>query len=69
MNNHVLPQQDFFIYVPTLKEHNSGVDYLQDTSVVPATQTRPEAFPIGYESWVQIPFSDALVVYACLSEA
>ena len=69
MNNHVLPQQDFFIYVPTLKEHNSCSNYLQDTSVVPATQTCAEVFPIGYESWVQIPFSDALIVYACLSEA
>ena len=72
MNNHILPQQDFFIYVPTLKNINNPCEKTCTNipdAAVNATQATAGSSPVGYENWEQIALNDVLVVYACLSKA
>ena len=49
MLNHVLPQQDFFLYIPSQQQEQTSV--------------QTEASPVGHDDWVEISIADKLVVY------
>jgi hypothetical protein len=61
MNDLVLPQQDFFLYVPAL--HDAEEIQLQCGGLKAGGQAAVR-LPEVFDNWVQIPIEGKLTVYA-----
>jgi hypothetical protein len=60
MSDLVLPQQDFFLYVPALHDREEMPLWPSNLDAVPGSVIFPETL----DSWVQIPLEGKFTVYA-----
>ncbi len=66
MNNLVLPQQDFFLYVPALGDAEESLLWPRNRE---AGEWRASDVPETLDNWVQIPIDGKLTLYARVWEA
>ncbi len=67
MHNSVLPQQDFFLYVPSQQPERTNTQALEaiEKQIANAVlQNCKENIYPSQDSWVKIPLAEALTIYA-----
>lgn len=60
MSSQVLPQQDFFMYIPDFQEVTK--QFREDCSS--ASEKDRAGFPATFNEWVKIPLEGSMTIYA-----